>query len=545
MPKRVFLLSIDDLRFDALSCTEETRYLDRYGLAGMRRTPTLDGIAARGVRFRQAVSTASYTPTSHASMLTGTYPPRHGVRAFMRNGLTPSVPTLAETLQLYGFHTVSAIDFGPMFTLLELDRGFEERLVADDAALFEHLDSHREEGLFCFVHFVDVHPPVSESYCQPEEGYNNDFYDGLERLAAELGLDMPPLRPDGVADESSRAAAVALSSRIRAYAEDRRMADAIELPRYLAGVNKFDGGRLRYFLGRLEELGLLEGSLLVITADHGQGAIPDWKMGDPSIPLKFDHGEVVLEETIRVPLIIAGTELPEGEAVDSQVSLVDIAPTILDWAGVDVPEEVQGRSLLGPEDGEESLGYAEVWFHDRAELSRHLKRSLASGSDSGGYETFLNQRVIRTPHFKYSRRGTQLDDADWAASNEAFIDALFTKLLARVPDPEAARELARQLRAGTVTREQLAADFETRNPGREALFDLDRDPREEVNLLVLAKSLRTLDIPHDAPAIAAEMAAAMDALEEEGTRELQPVQAVPSEGLQKVEARLRDLGYIE
>ena len=64
MPKRVILISIDDLRFDALSCVEDTRYLDRFGLAGLRDTPTLDGIAERGVRFRQAVSSASYTPTS-------------------------------------------------------------------------------------------------------------------------------------------------------------------------------------------------------------------------------------------------------------------------------------------------------------------------------------------------------------------------------------------------------------------------------------------------------------------------------------------------
>jgi arylsulfatase A-like enzyme len=75
-----------------------------------------------------------------------------------------------------------------------------------------------------------------------------------------------------------------VSGRIRTWAEDRRIADAVELPRYLAGVNKFDGGRLRWLLDQLDGAGHMEETLLVITSDHGQAPMAGWRMGDPRVP---------------------------------------------------------------------------------------------------------------------------------------------------------------------------------------------------------------------------------------------------------------------
>ena len=549
MPKRVILISVDDLRFDALSCVDETRYLDRYGLAGMRATPTLDGLAAEGTRVTQAVSTASYTPTSHASMLTGCFPPRHGVRAFLSNRLPETVPTVAESFAQYGFHTVSAIDFGDMFELLGLDRGFEQRFVADDQALLDHLGTRVDDPLFLFMHLVDVHPPVGESFCPPWDGYNDSFYDELERLAESLGMPAKLPRPEEIGAEQARAQAVALSGRLRTWAEDRRIADLVELPRYLAGVNKFDGGRMRWLLDRLGERGLLDGTLLVVTSDHGQGPMPDWTMGDPRIPLKFDHGETVLDEVIRVPLILRGPGVPAGQVLDRQVSLADLGPTVLDWAGIEPEPEVQGRSLLDlveTGEGGDSTAYAEVWYHDRAVLSRYLRRSLAAGGLAPeGYETFLSHRVVRTPRFKYARRGSDLEPADWAANDSEFVRALHHKLLGRVADEAVAAELLRQLRDGSRDRESLAADFRSRNAYAEALYDLDADPREEVDLLALARSLELLGHDHEAPAIAAELASAMDALEEAGPELTADSLAAPSAGIERVESRLRDLGYID
>jgi choline-sulfatase len=547
MAKRVILISIDDLRYDALSCEADTRYLDRYGLAGLRRTPTLDGLAAGGVRFGQAIAAASYTPASHATMLTGRFPPSHGVRAFMTRGLDAGVPTLAETFAMSGFQTVSAIDFGEMFALLGLDRGFDERFVADDRALLTHLREHAGQPLFCFIHLVDVHPPVGESFCPPWEGYNDDFYSELESVAADLGVGGPIEHRDPGA---RRREAVAMSSRVRMWAEDRRVADALELPRYLTGVNKFDGGRLRWLLEQFDAAGLTDETLLVVTSDHGQAPMASWRMGDPSVPLKFDHGETVVEEAIRVPLIMSGPRIPAGRVVEQQVSLADLTPTVLDWAGIDAEDGVQGRSLLPLIDGEEfadSTAYAEVWFHSRAELSRYLRRSIAAGGLLGdGYDTFLNQRIVRTPRFKYSRRGSELTAEDHAAADADYVRACHECLLSRLADPIVAAEHTRELRDGTRTRAGLAEDLAGRNLDREALYDLRADPHEEVNLLVLAGSLQRLGIDHPGPRIAAELAAAMDEIDRaDGAPVPQTVPAGAGAGLARVEARLRDLGYIE
>jgi arylsulfatase A-like enzyme len=259
-----------------------------------------------------------------------------------------------------------------------------------------------------------------------------------------------------------------------------------------------------------------------------------------------------VEEAIRVPLIISGPRIPAGRVVEQQVSLADVNPTVLDWAGIDPEDGVQGRSLLGLIDGEEhaeSTAYAEVWFHSRAELSQYLRRSIAAGGLLGdGYYTFLNQRIVRTPRWKYSRRGSELTAADWAAGDADFVRACHGRLLAQQADPILAAEHARELRDGTRTRAGFAEDLAGRNADREALYDLRADPHEEVNLLVLASSLRRLGVNHPAAGVAAVLAALMDEIDRADPGPLAhavPAGAGHGDGLARVEARLRDLGYIE
>ena len=518
--------------------------LDRYRLADFRDTPTLDGLAARGVRFRQAIAASSYTPSSHASILTGRFPPSHGVRAFLVNPLPPGVPTLAEEMARGGFHTVSAIDFGPMFHLLGLDRGFSERFAADDAVLLEHLRETIDEPLFLFMHLGDVHPPVGESFDEPWDRYNEEAYRELVALAGELGLIFDPL-PDTPAER--RAAAAALSNRVRTWADDRGVTHAIELPRYLAGVNKFDRGRLAKLLRSFEEIGLLEGTLLVVLSDHGQGLIPGRAMGDNSVPAKFDHGEVVFEETIRVPLLVSGPGIREGAVLDTQVSLADIAPTIADWAGVDAPEGSEGRvlrALLEGAEQDDSLAYSEVWYHDRARLGRYLKRCLAAGRLlEEGYESLLHMRSIRTPRFKYIRRGDELVARDWELPDAEFVRQAHQKLVARAAEPAVIAELTGQLRDGVRSRRELVVDLASRDADREALYDLDSDPHESVNLLLVERSLGVLGRERELRPVADRLAEIMRTVEERRIHEAGVRTEVSDMSI--IEERLRELGYVE
>ena len=332
------------------------------------------------------------------------------------------------------------------------------------------------------------------------------------------------------------------------WADQRGVPHEVELPRYLAGVNKFDQGRLARLLVRFEEGGLLDDALLALVADHGQGRIPGPRMGDPSTPAKFDHGEVVLEETIRIPLILVGPDLPTGGSVEAQVSLADLAPTLADWAGVDPPEGTEGRSLLPllrGEESDDSLAYAEVWFHDRLVLGRYLKQCLATGALlPEGYETFLYERTVRTPRYKYVRRGSDLEPSDWELPDHEFVRSLFHRLVARVPDAAVVSELAGELRDGVRTREQLVDDFAGRDANREALYDVEADPTEDVNLLVLDASLRVLGREQGFRRIAEELRDRMR-LVEAGVRPSAVAASAGSERMEVVEARLRDLGYVE
>jgi hypothetical protein len=193
----------------------------------------------------------------------------------------------------------------------------------------------------------------------------------------------------------------------------------------------------------------------------------------------------------------------------------------------------------------DAFAYAEVWFHDRLVLGRYLKRCLAAGELlSPGYETFLHQRTVRTPRFKYVVRGSELSEDDWLLPDTEFVHTCFHKLVARSAAPGVVAELAGQLRDGTRSRAALVDDLRLRDADREALYDLARDPTESVNLLLLDRSLAALGVERNHRAAADELAAVMAEIEVGATlpadRELQGVA-----DMAVIEERLRDLGYVE
>lgn len=500
MPSFV-LISVDDMRFDAFAAETDTRYLDRSGLAGIRRTPALDALAARGARFSHAFTTCPYTPPAHASMFTGLYPVRHGVRAFMTNGLSEQVPTIATHLQKAGFRTVASIDMAPMFALLGLTAGFDRVVHLDDAATFAAIGEATEGGapVFLFAHFEDVHPPVGESLAPPEPGYNDDFYEDLAAMCDAFGI--------AYDRDAGRAEAIAASGRLRKALENRRQIAAVELPRYLAGVNKFDSGRLALFFDGLWNVLDPDDTVIMLTSDHGQGVIPSHRMVDRSIPQKFDHGEAVLDELLRVPLIVAGPGIPAGLAPDAAVSLVDLVPTILEMAGVVAEPDLDGRSLapvFRHEEIEPSSAYAEVWYHDRAELSSYLRASVAAGGLlAEGYRTTLHEQTVRAGNMKL------------------------------VATPDGPMNIA-------------VADGPRAVPSL-AIYDVDRDPYEEVDLLAQSVALESAGLPGlDARSVAslrAELAriAHLTIEPEANAASVSP----GSEDLAEIEDHLRTLGYVD
>ena len=285
-PQRVVLVSIDTLRAD---------HLGSYGHAEAR-TPVLDDLAARGVRFEHAIAPAPLTLPSHTTLLTGMDPPAHGVRSNAASRLDASVPTLAEHFQAAGFATAAFIGatvldrhFGLMRGFEHYDdrmpeghalrsRGFAERQadVVVDSAL-DWLDT-APERFFLWIHLYD-----------PHAGYE------------------PP-------------------------------------PEYLAHFarNPYDGeiafvdDQLARLLEGLRAVGPETESLLVVTADHGES------LGEHG---ENSHAYFVYDATQRVPLIVQGAGVPEGRVVTTPVRLMDVAPTLVELARLEPLANAQGQSL--------------------------------------------------------------------------------------------------------------------------------------------------------------------------------------------------------
>jgi arylsulfatase A-like enzyme len=307
---RVVLVSIDTLRADHLGCYGYTR----------PTSPALDDLAAKGVLFEQASSPSPWTLPAHASLLTGVYPSRHGLKAHDRH-LPSSVRTLAGAFMRGGFRTAAVVNSNNLGPRFGLDRRFQDYLYVEerpdqrepstritDQAL-DWIRQHRRRRLFLFVHYYDVH---SDYRSRPE-------------FEAEF---VTPYR--GSADGTT--------AQLMAFREGKLRlgpADAAHLVNlYDAGVRQMDA-ELARFLTALQDDGLLEGTLLVVTSDHGEEFL---ERGGVL------HGRTQFQEMLHVPLVVVGPALAGGRRVATPVSLIDVPRTLLSLSGVEAPR-MDGEDL--------------------------------------------------------------------------------------------------------------------------------------------------------------------------------------------------------
>src|SRR6266446_1035852 len=290
----VVLITIDTLRADHVGC---------YGYKQIK-TPNIDSVAADGVRFERAFTPVPVTLPSHTAILTGTYPMLSGVHDFSGNKLSPQQVTLATVLKQAGYVTGAVVASAVLDSRFGLNQGFDfyydhfdfsrleeanleemERpgnVVADQ--VLEWLGKNSQKKFFLWMHLYDPHYPY-----RPPEPYRHEYaaqpYDG------EIAF----------ADEQV--------------------------------------GRLLRFL---KDNGLYQNTVIVLSGDHGES------LGEHG---EKTHGFFIYNVTMHVPLIIRLPEnrLPENaaaRAVADPVSLVDLMPTILRTVGLEIPSQVQGRSLL-------------------------------------------------------------------------------------------------------------------------------------------------------------------------------------------------------
>ncbi|HKH47210.1 MAG TPA: sulfatase-like hydrolase/transferase [Thermoanaerobaculia bacterium] len=288
-PPSIVLITLDTTRAD---------HLGAWGWP-YARTPHLDALARRGTRFVRCDTAAPITLPSHATILTGLFPPRHGVRDNGTFVLPDRVETVAERLAAQGWDTAAVVSaivlarrhgLGQGFRIYDDDLGagyaagteVSERQAeaATDAALAAA--GQLEPPYFLWVHYFDPHeeyrPPTrfADPGNDPQKGGPHRLYDG------EI-----------------------------AYMDD-------QIGKLLAGLPK--------------------DVRVVVVGDHGE------MLGEHG---EEHHGMLLYRGARRVPLILAGPGIPAGRAEECLVRTADVAPTLLALAGAPVPAGLDGEGLLG------------------------------------------------------------------------------------------------------------------------------------------------------------------------------------------------------
>jgi len=391
------------------------------------QTPNMDRLAAEGVRFSNSFCTNSLCAPGRAAVLTGTYSHVNGIRGNSQNAssierIGDEVPTYPQLLQAAGYRTAmigkwhlpedpkgfdewkilpgQGVYFDPDFIIngeRQKQQGYTTDITTDFA-----LDFLKRSGgePFCLVYqqkaphrpftpaprhaklFDDIEWPYPETY--------NDDY--ATRTVAERALDMRlevslktdyPDLPSGLSPEEEK------SWIFQRFVKDHH--------RTLAGVDEGLGQVLDY----LDDAGLAEDTLVIYTSDNG------FYLGD--------HGwydkRFMYEPSLRVPILLRYPRLAAPRQVESRMAIhEDIAPTILDFAGLTIPEVMQGRSLRRlvegnpEEDWRDSMFYA--YYEDS--WSRNGPSFVPRAGNYGTPHRVTPHRGIRTGRYKlieYYREG--------------------------------------------------------------------------------------------------------------------------------------------
>lgn len=286
-------------RLNVILVTLDTTRADRLGAYGYKSgvTSAFDEFAKRGVLFESAYAPAPVTLPSHATMLTGLYPPEHGLRLNGAGRLAGEIPLLPEILKKHDYDTGAFIAAAVLDSQYGLERGFD---VYDDQVgrSARHFGEPRRDGrdvvdaalawlrqrttrpFFCWIHLFDAHAPYDPRPEVFQQKFAQNPYDA------------------GIAWQDSQ------FGRVLAFLKERQLDSR---------------------------------TIVVVAGDHGEG------LDDH---LEVEHGMLLYNTTVRVPLAFASPRnCRPGTRVSQSVSLVDLMPTVLELLDVPSPKTISGQSL--------------------------------------------------------------------------------------------------------------------------------------------------------------------------------------------------------
>jgi len=330
-------------------------------------TPSIDRLAAEGMRFTRAFVAAPSCSSSRASLTTGQYPHTNGVTGLShrhpRRMLSPRHTTLADVLADAGYRTGLAGKWHVAPYLPTGWYGYDERMgglmdmwIRDIAPALDFVRRHRERPFYLEINFMQTHRDDDGAF-----SFDPDFPVDPAAISLPAYLNLPD------------------------WPEIRD-----ELARYYSQMLDMDA-MIGEVLALLDELGLAENTLVVFVSDNGP-PFPGAKM------TLYDRG-------IATPLIVRWPgRVPAGSDRNALVSTIDVMPTLLEAVGAPVPEDMEGRSFLPLLLGEAPDAHRDAIF---AEMTDHVE--------------YIPTRAVRTERWKYIRNYSdiaigldQIADQEWA-----------------------------------------------------------------------------------------------------------------------------------
>ena len=427
-PKNLLLITLDTTRADRIGC---------YGYEGAS-TPHIDALARSGVKFETCLSPTPLTLPSHASILTGLYPFRHGVRNNGTHRLPSDVMTLGERFEAEGFQTGAVISAFVLDSRFGLDRGFgsydddlsegrapstfgyrETKASATVARTREWLGGRGTDPWFLWVHFFDPHAPYEAPSAFSDGGSRSDY-------DAEIS-----------------------------YVDD--------------GIGQIVEG--------LKKRGILEETLIVVSADHGESL---GEHGEPT------HTIFVYDATTKVPLIFTHRSLLQGKSIDATVSSVDILPTLLELFGLPPEPDLDGRSLAAAlRDDEAHLGDQKVYLESMAPYLNHGWSGLRAIRDrTARYVDAPKPEFYDLAEDPKETRNQYETSRDRLTSYESAMDAMRKR-----GDRDARHDTGASM--DEATREKLAALGYVWTQPEQGSLSADRsrpDPKDRIHDLVSAEA---------------------------------------------------------
>lgn len=416
----VILITLDTTRRDALS-----PYNGRVDL-----TPNLQRLADEGTVYESAFSTSPWTLPSHASMMTGFYPSRHGAGTHDVTLGTEAV-TLAGLLREAGYLTVGFSSGELSSSRFGLAQGFHryrnpdrfETLGGDlDGYLEDLLNEHGEEPLFLFINYFDPHA----LYIAPEEFQERL---GVEPLREKL-LERP------VWGDLAREEMSAWQAAIDGEAPVDDDVTAFLTAAYEAEIAWTDElfGRL---IERLKRLDIYERALIVVTSDHGE------LLGEDGY---VSHGARLDPELVEIPLLIKWPGSKRSSRSSRLVSLIDLFPTVLEAVGLEAPP-TDGLTLASEDDGK---GHPYVLFEEHVSLIHPLPGFMEIAPHVFGVQRLTDRRLVWEDGEQCARRQDgvwrETSCADESATREDVLEAIRRDLAPPSYVPEAGEEVSAEVR---------------------------------------------------------------------------------------------------